>query len=57
MSTLQMTEFAIDIKNAHLSFAPLDIDFAFDMKKEIICLIIKQSLINENNIKEYKEKD
>jgi len=52
-----MTEFAIDIKNAHLSFALLDIDFAFDMKKEIICLIIKQSLINENNIKEYKEKD
>lgn len=38
MSTLQMTEFAIDIKNVHLSFALLDIDFAFDMKKKIICL-------------------
>lgn len=48
MSTLQMTEFAIDIKNAHLRFALLDMDFAFEMKKEKIRLIMKQSLINKN---------
>lgn len=52
-----MTELAIDINNARLSYALLHMDFAFDVKKEIIRLTVKQSLINGNNIKKYKEKN
>lgn len=51
-----MTELAIDINNARLSYALLHMNFVFNMKEEIIRLTIKQLLINESNIKEYKEK-